>query len=106
MRLLVISQDFPPHVGGIQTYTLELAPVKTIVPRPHAVIVRAASRATMNAPRQVCRHDSSNAETSTSSDRPGWNPSTQYTTRSGLPRSRWIAVIASSTERSWVASHP
>lgn len=25
MRLLVISQDFPPHVGGIQTYTLELA---------------------------------------------------------------------------------
>lgn len=25
MRLLVVSQDFPPHVGGIQTYTLELA---------------------------------------------------------------------------------
>jgi len=25
VRLLVVSQDFPPHVGGIQTYTLELA---------------------------------------------------------------------------------
>jgi phosphatidylinositol alpha-1,6-mannosyltransferase len=25
VRLLVVSQDFPPHVGGIQTYALELA---------------------------------------------------------------------------------
>ncbi len=25
MRLLLVSQDFPPHVGGIQTYSLELA---------------------------------------------------------------------------------
>jgi len=26
MRLLFISQDFPPAMGGIQTYTAELAP--------------------------------------------------------------------------------
>lgn len=25
MRVLLVSQDFPPHVGGIQTYCLELA---------------------------------------------------------------------------------
>lgn len=25
MKLLVVSQDFPPRIGGIQTYTLELA---------------------------------------------------------------------------------
>ncbi|MCA9648678.1 MAG: hypothetical protein KC501_02140, partial [Myxococcales bacterium] len=25
MRLLLVSQDFPPDVGGIQTYSLELA---------------------------------------------------------------------------------
>jgi phosphatidylinositol alpha-1,6-mannosyltransferase len=25
VRLLLVSQDFPPHVGGIQTYSLELA---------------------------------------------------------------------------------
>lgn len=25
MRLLLVSQDFPPHVGGVQTYALELA---------------------------------------------------------------------------------
>jgi len=25
MRILLVSQDFPPHVGGIQTYALELA---------------------------------------------------------------------------------
>lgn len=25
MRVLLVSQDFPPHVGGIQTYSLELA---------------------------------------------------------------------------------
>lgn len=25
MRVLMVSQDFPPHIGGIQTYSLELA---------------------------------------------------------------------------------
>jgi phosphatidyl-myo-inositol dimannoside synthase len=37
MRLLLVSQDFPPHVGGVQTYALELA--RRLHPRCEALEV-------------------------------------------------------------------
>lgn len=37
MRLLLVSQDFPPHVGGVQTYALELA--RRLAPRCDALEV-------------------------------------------------------------------
>lgn len=42
MRLLLVSQDFPPDIGGIQTYSLELA--RRLAPRCEALEVIAPAR--------------------------------------------------------------